>query len=835
MGVLRYAFRTLAKTPFVTFVAIVSLALGIGANTAIFSLFDQMLLRALPVEQPGELVNLSAPGPNPGSQSCGQPGTCQEVWSYAMFRDLEREQGSFTGIAAHLPFGVNLALPGSTPTSGRGLLVSGEYFPILGVRPHLGRLLGPSDDQRVGEHPVAVLSYDYWENNLGAEPSVLNQTLTVNGYPLTVVGVGPRGFRGTTIGAEADVFVPVTMRSEMHPWWDSWDSRRVYHFYLFARLRPDRSVDQATSEINAIYAPIIEEVEVPLQESMTEATMERFRNKRVVVEPGAQGQSTMHEEAQTPLRLLLGITAVVLLIACANIANLLLARGANRAQEMAIRGSLGASRGQMLTQLLAESCLLATLGGAASLVVAQWTLRGIAAGLPPEAMTSIDLTLSVQMIAFAAVLSLGTGVLFGMYPALHSTRPDLAVMLKTTLGQPSSARAAQRFRSLLVTAQIALSMTLLVSAGLFIKSLMNVSRVDLGLDAENIITFSISPELNGYDGDRSADFFVRLEEELAAIPGVTDVTAARVPVLVGNSWGNDVAVEGFEWEPGVDNNSRYNAVGPGYFSALGMPLLAGREFTDSDADGAPEVAIVNEAFTRKFDLNDGEGVGKYMSNQGGGASELDIQIVGVVQDAKYSDVKDAVPPLFFLPYRQDRTIGRLTFYVQTGLEPAQVTRQITPLVNRLDPDLPVDDLKTLETQVKENVFLDRLISTLSAAFALLATVLAAVGLYGVLAYTVAQRTREIGLRMALGAGKDTVRGMILKQVGRMMVVGGVVGIAAALGLGRAAQSLLYGMEGYDAPVLGIVVVLLGVVGLGAGYVPAVRASRVDPMQALRYE
>ncbi len=831
---LKYAARTLIKTPFVTTVAIISLALGIGANTAIFSLFDQMLLRSLPVAEADQLVNLSAPGPNPGSQSCNQSGSCQELWSYPMFRDLEREQGSFTGIAAQRIFGANLAQSGQT-MSGEGLLVSGSYFSVLGVQPFLGRVFGPSDDERFGEHPVAVLSYRYWESQLGADRSVLNQTIIVNGQPLTVVGVAARGFNGTTLGSQPDVFVPLTMRTQMNPWFDQFDERRNYWIYAFARLKPGVTAEQAEAEINSVYVPIIEEVEAPLQESMTEATMERFRNKRVVLEAGAQGQSSMDDDARVPLRLLMGITAVVLLIACANIANLLLARGANRAQEMAIRGSLGASRRQMLTQLLIESCLLALLGGLASLAVARWTLVLIARGLPPEATSTIDLALSTQTILFAAALSLGTGVVFGMYPALHSTRPDLAVMLKSTLGQPAGARAAQRFRSSLVTAQIALSMALLVAAGLFIKSLVNVSQVDLGLNPEHIVMFSVSPELNGYESDRSADFFIRLEEELASIPGVTSVSADRVGLLAGSSWGNDVAVEGYDWEPGVDSNSRFNAVGPEYFSTLGMPLLAGREFTESDGDGAPEVAIVNEAFARKFGLNGAEGVGKYMSNNGGGSPDLDIQIVGVVQDAKYSDVKDAIPPVFFLAYRQDRNIGSMTFYLRTAIEADEVIPQIGPLVSRMDSDLPVENLKTLEQQIQENVFLDRLIGTLSAAFALLATILAAVGLYGVLAYTVAQRTREIGLRMALGAASGDVRSMVLRQVGRMLVIGGIIGVVAAFGLGRAAQSLLFGMEGYDAPVVAIVTVLLALVGLGAGYIPAARASRVDPMQALRYE
>ena len=833
---LKHAARTLMKTPFVTGVAILSLSLGIGANTAIFSLFDQLLLRALPVQAPEELVNLSAPGPNPGSQSCNSAGSCQELWSYPMFRDLEREQRSFTGIAAHRLFGVNLAQSGQT-MSGQGVLVSGSYFQVLGVQPALGRVFGVSDDERLGEHPVAVLGYDYWESQLGADRSVLNQTILVNGQPMTIVGVAARGFDGTTIGSRPDVYVPLTMRTQMNPYFaaEQFDNRRNYWIYAFARLRPGVSVEQAESEINAIYSPILQEVEVPLQTSMTDETMQRFRDKRVVVEPGMQGQSSIDDEAETPLRLLFGITAVVLLIACANIANLLLARGANRAQEMAIRGSLGASRRQMLTQLLVESCLLALLGGVASLVVARWTLATIGASLPPEAIETLVLEVSPQMVLFTAALSLGTGILFGMYPAVHSTRPDLAVMLKTTLGQPSSARAAQRFRSSLVTAQIALSMALLVAAGLFIKSLMNVGRIDLGLEPQNVVMFSVSPELNGYEAERSAEFFIDLEERLAAIPGVTAVTSDRVGLLAGNNWGTDVSVEGFVWEPGVDSNSRYNQVGPAFFSTMGMPLVAGREFSLSDGDGAPQVVVVNETFAEKFGLNGAQAVGKWMSDEGSGESELDLQIVGVVQDAKYSEVKGEVPPLFFAPYRQDRNIGSMNFYLRTALPPDDLMPQITPLVKGMDPDLPVDNLKTLAQQVDDNVFLDRLISKLSAAFALLATVLAAVGLYGVLAYTVAQRTREIGLRMALGAGRDTVRGMVLKQVGRMVVIGGVVGLVAALGLGRAAQSLLFGMEGYDAPVVGIVAVLLGLVAFGAGYIPALRASRVDPMQALRWE
>ncbi|MCH7890224.1 MAG: ABC transporter permease [Gemmatimonadetes bacterium] len=832
MSQLKFALRSLTKTPFVTAVAVLSLGLGIGANAAIFSLFDQILLMPLPVEAPEQLVNLGAPGPHPGSTSCSQAGSCQEIFSYPMFRDLERAQSGFSGIAAHVNFGANLAHSSQTST-GQGMLVSGSYFPVLGLRSALGRLLDPGDDETVGENFVTVLSYDYWANRLGSDPGILNQSIIINGHSMTIVGVAPRGFDGTTLGAEPDVFVPISMRGLMNPGFTGFENRRSYWAYLFARLKPGVTIERAGTEINATYSAILDEVEAPLQEGMSAPTLERFRAKQITLAPGARGQSQVHSEAGTPLILLLVITGVVLLIACANIANLLLARGAARGQEMAIRGSLGAGRRHLLVQLLTESLLLAMLGGVASLFVAQATLGLIGTFLPPEAANMLVLELSPTVLVFTAAVSLGTGLLFGLYPALHSTRPDLVTMLKANTGQPSGGRAAARFRSALVTAQLALSMALLASAGLFIKSLVNVSKVDLGLSTENLITFAVSPELNGYEAERSLAFFERTEEELAAIPGVTGVSAALVPVLAGSSWGSSVRVEGFESGPDIDADSRYNEIGPNYFSTLGMPLLGGREFTLSDGAGAPKVAIVNEAFTRKFGLDTRNAVGRFMGS--GRGDELDTEIVGVVQDAKYSDVKQEVPPVFFRPYRQDDVLGSINFYVRASLEPSQILAAITPLMGRLDPNLPVEGLKTLDQQVKENVFLDRFISTLSAAFAVLATLLATVGLYGVLAYTVTQRTREIGLRMALGAGGAQVKGMVLKQVGRMTLIGGALGMVAAFFLGRAAESLLFGLEGSDPFVFVAVAVLLVGVAMGAGYVPAHRASKIDPMEALRYE
>ncbi|HEX6057698.1 MAG TPA: ABC transporter permease [Gemmatimonadaceae bacterium] len=828
---LKFALRTLFKAPFVTAVAVLSLALGIGANAAIFSLFDQMLLRPLPVSEPERLVNLAAPGVKAGSTSCNQAGDCDVVFSYPMYRDLERTQTVLTGLAAHRSFGANLAFRGET-MNGEGMMVSGSYFPTLGIRPALGRLLAPADDETVGGHFVAVLSHDYWVNRLGASPAVLGEALVVNGQQMTIVGVAPRGFSGTTLGSDPAVFVPITMRGLMDPGFDGFDNRRAYWVYVFGRLKPDVDLERARSGLNALYRPIINDVEAPLQEGMSETRMKEFREREIAVEAGHRGQSSTHAEARTPLILLFSITGIVLLIACANIANLLLARAANRSMEMAVRLSLGASRWQIVRQLLTESLLLAIMGGVASLLVARWTLAGIGSILPAGAVDTLQLTLDPTVVLFAAGLSIATGLLFGMFPALHATRPDLITTMRANTGQPSGARAAARFRTSLVTAQIALSMALLICAGLFVRSLTNVSRVDLGLKIENLVTFGVSPELNGYEPARTMAFFQRVEEELAAIPGVTDVAAGRVPLIAGSNWGSDVSVEGFERDPDTDANARFNQVGPGYFRTIGVPLLAGREFTRADLAGAPRVAIVNEAFAKKFGLGR-DAVGKRIGYRGN--DELDTEIVGLVKDAKYSEVKQDVPPLFFTPYRQDTTIGAVYFYVRTAMTPEQVVRTIPAVIKRLDANLPVEDLKTMPQQVRENVFLDRMISTLSAAFAVLATLLAAVGLYGVLAYTVAQRTREIGVRMALGADGGRVRRMVLRQVALMTVIGGVIGIAAALALGRWAQSLLFELEGNDPIVVVLSAVLLTAVALGAGYIPALRASKVDPMRALRYE
>ncbi len=830
MRQLSFAFRTLFRTPFVTTIAVLSLALGIGANAAIFSLFDQIMLRPLPVPEADRLVNLAAPGPKPGSQSCGQAGECDVVFSYPMFRDLEREQTTLSGLAAHCVFGASLAYQ-DAPLTGDGMYVSGSYFPTLGLRAAVGRLFTPDDDRTIGADFVAVLSYGFWEQHFGSDRQVIGKTLKVNGQTLTIVGVAPKGFRGTTAGILPLVYVPIDMRGVLSAGFRGFDNRRSYWMYVFGRLKPGVSLPQASAGLNALYHPIITDVEAPLQKGMSEQTLTRFKAKEVVLTPGWRGQSSLQRNARTPLWMLFCVTGIVLLIACANIANLLLARGAGRAMEMGVRLALGASRGRLVRQLLVESVLLAALGGVASLLVAQWTLHGIAALLPAEASNTLQFTLQPVVLSFAAALALTTGIALGIFPAWHNTRADLVTTIRSNAGQIAGARSAARFRASLVTVQISLATALLIAAGLFMRSLVNVTHVDLGVRVDSVVTFSISPQRAGYDSTRIPLLYGRVEEALSALPGVSGVTSAMVPLLAGDNWGTDVNVQGFPAGPDVDNNSRYNEIGPAYFSTLGVRLLAGREFTTADHLGATQVAVVNQAFAKKFNLGQGA-VGKFMSTRG--ADSLNIQIIGVIPDIKYSEVKLPVPPVFYTPWRQDSRVSGMNFYVRSP-QPETTVRAIRGVVKAIDPGLPVEDLKTMPQQIRDNVFLDRMISTMSASFAVLATLLAAVGLYGVLAYTVTQRTREIGVRMALGADAARVRGMVLGQVLRMMLVGGGIGLVAAVGLGHAASSLLFGLQGHDPLVFALAVVALSMVALGAGYIPARRASRVDPVQALRYE
>jgi predicted permease len=783
-------------------------------------------------------VNLAAPGPKPGGgvQDLGLADR-EAQFSYPMFRDLEKEQTGFTGIAAYVDYLANLSFE-DRPTSGRIYLVSGSYFDVLNLRPALGRLLRPGDDPTVGESAVAVLSYEFWQRSFGSDPAVIGKTLSVNGQSLEIVGVAPQGFRGTNIGVRTDVFAPLTlaptaMAGLVGP--RMFENRQGYWIYLFARLKPGVTLERAAAQLNRVYSGVLNDVEAQQLSAaqLPAGTLDAFRARQIEFSPGSQGRSTLAGQAARPLTLLLVVTALVLLIVCVNIANLLLARGAARAGEMATRASLGASRAWLVRQLLSESFVLIAIGGLASLGVAALLVRLIAGLLPAGIAIGLAPQLSPTAMLFAAAASLVTVVVFGLAPAWRVSDANPALAMKAGAARAGGSRAAMRFRGALTTAQIAFSVLLLVLAGLFTKSLMNVAAQDLGMEFESVLSFSVTPRMNAYGPERLADYYDRLEEALKAQPGVVAVGSSGVPLLGNFALRQPFGVEGFEAAPGVDTTAAYAMVGTDYFAALGIPLRAGRTFTKQDDTRSPLVVIVNESFARKFDL--GMEVGKRV---GGGATPTSypFEIVGIVGDAKFASVKAAFEPVMYVSrYQTAGGIQAMFYNVRASGNPRGLLTMVPRVAAQIDPDVPVTNLATMTTTVNGNVYVDRLLSTLSAGFAVLATLLAGIGLYGVLAYNVTQRTRELGLRLALGAAPAGVRMLILKQVGVMALIGAVVGLAGAFGLGRAAEALLFGMSGRDPAVFGAALAVLALVVLAASWLPAWRASRIAPTQALRYE
>lgn len=826
--------RGMARTPVFSGIAILSLALGIGANTAMFSLLDQFLLRTLPVKNPQELVFLYHPGPAQGSYSSDEDGS--PSFSYPMFREMQKEQTPFAGLAGARSMGASIAFHNNA-LPGKAHLVSGNYFELLGVRPALGRLFAEDDDRNdgAGGHPVAVLSYNYWTSRFGADVSALNQTIIVNGYPLTIVGVARKGFLGERLGNSPDIYVPISMKKALTPDWDAFQDRKNYWIPLFGRLKPGVTRAQADAAINVTYRSQLEK-DIQLLRHPSPTFLQQFRAKKILLRPGQYGRGGLREKSQQPLLLLMGMTAMVLLISCANVANLQLARASARTREIAVRLAIGASRLQLIGQLLLESCILAVAGGALGLGAAYWTLRAVIASLPASSdeQTFLTPSLDPRVLLFCLGLSLLTGLAFGLFPALQSTRPNLVAALKSQSGQTGSTGSANAFRKSLVTVQVAISLLLLISAGLFARTLSNLSSIDLGMKVDHLLTFSISPKLNKYTDQSAAQLYDRLTGRLAAIPGTTLVSAANVPAIAGDTDDENITVPGYAPPTDEAADSNVNAVGPDYFRTMGMPLIAGREFTPADNLAAPKVAVVNEAFVRHF-LPNQNPLGHHFARGGGDKAKPDIEIVGVVKDAKYADMREAPPRTHYIPYRQNKQQYALYFYLRTAIDPRQIAAQIRREVAALDSNLPIGNLKTMQVQIEENLFAERLLSTLTASFAGLATLLAAIGLYGVLAYNVSRRTREIGIRMALGAEAGHVRGLVIREVAVMLAIGTAIGLASAAGAGTLIRSQLYGLEYWDPTIYVSAAVLLWLIALAAAYIPTRRATNVDPMVALRDE
>lgn len=843
MTTLKYALRQTLLRPGLSVTVIVLLAFGIGAASAMYSLIDQVVLGTVPVPEPDELVSIRAPGLKPGETQQGlavRQGT-DPLFSYPMFRDLESEprmRSALYGLAGHHDFIANLKY-GLEASLTVGVLVSGNYFEVLKVRPALGRMIGPQDDLRTGEGLVTVLTYAYWRDHLGADPSVIGKTLTVNGQALTIIGVAPEGFDGTVRGWNADVFVPLTLHSLMEPALprDDDDNRQAYWVYLFGRLAPGVSREQAEGQLNGFYRRILSNVEAPLLKGVSEEEKAQYVSGSIVLEPGARGQVYTRLTASNPLTLALGVTVLVLIIVCANVSSLLLARGASRAGEMAIRASLGADLRRLVGQLLTESAVLAGIGWLLSVPVALAILRVVSV-LFPRSISNRFGGLSAAdgsgVIVFAAGTALVAVIVFGLVPALSTGRADPARVIKQQSRQSPGGRGIARFRSLLATSQIALSLVLLVLAGLCTQSLMNVARLGLGMNVDRVVYVNVAAGLNGYQGAQLDSLYERMREEFSALPGVDSVASTALPLLMnGLVIDADVDVVGSDQQP-ADNSVDLNPMlSPGFFKTLSIPLLAGRDFTDADGANS-NVVIVNESFVRKFGLGP-DAVGKTLRLTGRYAPQDPVEVVGVVADAEFRFVKRAIPPQVYTPHpRFDTTFTSRVTYLRSALDQDTLASMIQGAMQRIDPTVPAN-VVPLAQVVKNRTSDDRLISLLSAAFAGLATVLAAIGLYGVLAFNVTERKRELGLRLALGASPRRLRVLVLKEVGAMAAIGGVVGIAAALGGGRLAETVLYGISGFDPLVLFAAVAVLGAVLLLAGYLPARRASNVAPMEALRHE
>ena len=828
---IRYGLRMLGKNPGFTAVAVLTLALGIGANTGIFSILRQVLLQRLPVPHPEELVLLYAPGVRSGHISSDEVDG-SESFSYPMYADLRDQNKVFAGLAAKADFSVSVALQGQTERA-RAELVSGNFFDTLGVHPVIGRLFSPADTSAAGGNPVVALGNGYWQKHFGGDPGVLNQSIMVNNRLMTIVGVVQPGFDGIQLGLVPDLYVPITMKPVITPSSDGLNDHKDYWVKVIARLKPGLSAAQATAALAPTYHALLEN-ELPLNTGLNAQEKKEFEAKQLVLRDGSRGRPILENDTRPQLLTLMGMVGLVLFITCANVAGLLTARGVSRQKEISLRISLGASRVRLVRQLLVESCLLSLAGAVLGLLIANWMSSSLVYFASIDQMINgLSSSLNLPVLLFTVGLALFCGILFGVAPALSATRVQLASTLKEQAGALSSSLKHSRLRKVLVISQVALTLLMVTSAWGFVRSLYNLQHVDLGLRPAHVLQFSVAPSFNGYDQVRSFGFFHQLEDQIAALPGVLSLSAVEVALIADDDRGSNITVEGEPADLAGTRHVDWNAVSPGHFSNLGIPLLAGREFTRQDAHESPKVVIVNESMAKQF-FPGVNALGKHMKT-GGGKDPLDREIVGIVKDSHHSGVKEPLKPFFYIPYTQDKAITSLTYYVRTSGDPAALASSIRSSVAELDSSLPIFDAKSFEEQISQQLSSSKLVAFLALTFGGLAALLAAMGIYALLAYSVTQRTREIGVRMALGAEPKRVGWMVMKDVAELTGVGILIGIPLAFGLGKLIDSLLFGVHAFGVASVGIALVALTAVAAFAAYAPTRRATRIDPMVALRYE
>lgn len=829
MGDLRLALRSLRRSPLFAFVAILSLAIGIGANTAIFTLIDQILLRQLPVKNPEQLVMLYQQGSHNGSNMGIR------MHSYPIYQDYQQRAEPLAEVICRRLIPASVSIDNQTERL-QAEMVSGNYFSMLGVKPAIGRVFNSEEDDRTFMgHPVVILSYDYWTTRFSRDPSVVGKKILVNDYPMTIVGVSAAGFGGIDPAQAPQIRVPILMKNAMVPDWE-WvhmDDRRTRWVQVFARLKPGYTVESSKGQLQGLFTQIRQyEMTLPAAKNWSAYSRDQFMKGRMLVAGAAMGYSGLRNDFSTALIVLMCMVGLVLLIACANVANLLIARAFMRQREIAVRLSLGASRGRLVRQMLVESLVLSCAGGIVGIALAVALTRGLLSFVPTDGQPlAITAQPDLRILSFTLVLTFATGLIFGLLPAIRASRPDPWTTLKDTVGSIAGSGGSLFLRKGLVTAQVALSFLLLFGAGLFVRSLQNLKTTETGVTLDNLVTFQLSPSLSGYDVPRTVNLYRELLDRLRSTPGVVSAGLAGVPILSGNEWDSSMSVEGHKPADGENMQAFMNSLLPGYFTTMKIPILEGRDFTLADVKKDATVAIVNRRFAQHF-FQGRSAIGKRLGWGGGPNTKLTIEIIGVVENSLYEGPREGVRRQVFVPNYGNNSA---TFYIRTANLSASAFNAIRGEVKRLDAAMPIYEMKTVEGQLDETLLTDHLIALLSAGFGALATILASVGLYGVMAFVVARRKKELGIRLALGAQRGLIIWSVMREVLVLLAIGLLVGVPAGLGLGRFVAAQLYGIQPNDPSIAIATVVLLSVVSVLAGLIPAHRASRVDPILALRYE